>query len=88
MSQSMPAWVNGMRRLMTDEQINQLADLLGSVMENGFGELVIVVINGKVKCFRPQLSIMAYYHREDAAEGIFEPPDDLPTGPAPPPPPG
>jgi len=75
---NMPEWVNGLRRLMTDEQINQLADLLGSVMENGFGELEIVVMKGKVRFFRSQLSIPA----------CIEPPEKPPTGQAPPPPPG
>jgi hypothetical protein len=59
-----PGWVNGLRRLMADEQIEQLAGLLANVVENGFGELEIVVVNGKVRFFRPQLSIPACFEDE------------------------
>jgi hypothetical protein len=50
---------------MTDEQIEQLTGLLGSVVENGFGELEIVVVKGKIRFFRPQLSIAACFEERD-----------------------
>lgn len=51
--------------LLTDEQMRQMAELLRGIMESGYGELEIVVVRGKVRFFRPQLSIAACYEEED-----------------------
>ena len=54
-----------LEELITEKQKTQLAGLLSSIMENGFGELTIVIEKGQVRFFQPQLSIQAYFHGEE-----------------------
>jgi hypothetical protein len=56
--------VDHLRKSMTDEQIEQFAKLLEDVVRSGFGEVEVVVIKGRVRFFRPQLSIAACYDKD------------------------
>ena len=51
--------IERLQQLMPAEQIEQLAELLEKLLENGFGILEIEIVKGKVRFFRPQPSIPA-----------------------------
>jgi hypothetical protein len=51
--------------LITEKQKQQLETLLSSIMDNGYGELTIVIEKGQVRFFKPRLSIKAHFDKED-----------------------
>lgn len=53
--------------LMTQAQQEQLTTLLASIVENGWGTLEIVIEQGRLRWFRPQLSLGVCLEKTDKA---------------------
>lgn len=57
--------IDRLQELWTADQIKQLVELYEQVQANGFGELTIVVVKGRLRFFRPQFSISASFKEDE-----------------------